>query len=182
MAVIKQKDFNPINEDNKRGPRSSEHDRLCEIAYSWLLKAKGCSFAFKELTTYASEIPDAIGWKGSGGQTFLVECKANRADFLSDRKKIFRRDPSRGMGLFRFYCCPTGLIKREELPEKWGLIYVNDKNRARQVVGGKGNIFSSHKEFMFHERNKRGEAIMLTSALRRLHLRGVLSMIYEAQT
>ena len=48
--------------------------------------------------------------------------------FLADRSKPHRLNPEMGMGKYRYYICPTGLIKPEELPEKWGLIYVSEKD------------------------------------------------------
>ena len=139
MAVVKEKPPPPPAQAER--PDHSEHERLVSIAHAWLLNAKGCSFAFAELVTYASETPDAIGWRGSSSVTLLVECKATRADFMADKKKIFRRNPVRGMGTFRFYLCPEGLIDASELPDKWGLIYVKPNGRARQVVGPKGNFY-----------------------------------------
>lgn len=155
-----------------------KHAELVKIAEKWLMGTKKCSFAFTELVCLAtSEIPDAIGFQS--GQSFLVECKTSRADFLADRKKVFRRNPWMGMGDFRYFICPAGIIKPEELPEKWGLIWVNEKGKPRQVVGPKGNIWSTQKDFMHEEKNVKAEMWMMASALRRLHLRGVLPLIYE---
>ena len=178
MAVIKEAET-PASSTSER-PEHSEHERLVSIAHSWLLNTKGCSFAFAELVTYASETPDAIGWRGSSSVTMLVECKATRADFLADRKKVFRRDPVRGMGSYRFYMCPEGLISAAELPDRWGLVYVKPNGRARQIVGPKGNCYRPSDPFRFKDKNINGERIMMSSALRRLHLRGVMPMIYEA--
>lgn len=153
------------------------HSELTIIAEGWLLKTKGCGFAFRELVTYAPEIPDAIGWRD--GITILIECKANRADFLRDKNKIFRKHPWMGMGTYRYYLCPAGVIKKEDLPEKWGLIWVDEHYKARQKVGVKGNIWNSTSPFYHQEKNESGEMYMLISALRRLHLRGVIPLIYE---
>lgn len=91
-----------------------------------------CGVTFAELSTANSEIPDVLGFQ-SGGSS-LIEAKASRSDFLGDKKKHFRRYPYVGMGNYRFYACPTGLIKEEELPEKWGLIYVSEKGRCTVKV------------------------------------------------
>lgn len=37
------------------------------------------------------------------------------------------------MGDYRYYCCPKGLIKPEELPLGWGLLYVFPSGTVRQV-------------------------------------------------
>ena len=36
--------------------------------------------------------------------------------------------PEKGIGDYRYYLCPYGVIKTEELPPHWGLLYYeNDK-------------------------------------------------------
>lgn len=157
------------------------HAELVKIAEKWLLRTRKCAFAFTELSTINSETPDAIGFRD--GQSILVECKVSRSDFLSDAKKLFRRNPEIGVGAYRFYLCPAGLIRPEDLPPRWGLVWVNEKGKTRQVVGPKGNAWGySGRAFVFSERNIQAEMTMMASALRRLHLRGVLPMIYEQPT
>jgi len=155
------------------------HTDLVKIAERWLVNSKGCGFAFADLRTINTETPDAIGFRS--GMSILVETKASRADFHADKKKIFRRNPSVGMGSFRYFLCPRGIIKPEDLPEKWGLLWVNEKSQVRQKVGPKGNIWSSTnmEDFRFPERNEQAERNMMYSALRRLHKRGILSHIYD---
>lgn len=155
------------------------HDDLVKKAETWLLKTKGCGFAFSDLRTINCETPDAIGFKS--GMSILVEVKVSRNDFHADKKKIFRLNPSLGMGYFRYFLCPKGLIKPEDLPEKWGLLWANEKGVIRQKVGPKGNIWSSFDVagFRFSKRNTQAEMNMMYSALRRLQLRGVIEQIYD---
>lgn len=155
------------------------HRELVKVAERWLLGTRKCGFAFTELVCLAtSEIPDAIGFRD--GHSILVECKTSRSDFLSDKKKIFRRCAWMGMGAYRLMLCPEGMIQPADLPEKWGLLWVNAKGKVRQVVGPKGNCWgTSGTEFWHGERNLQGEMGLMMSALRRLHLRGVLPLIYE---
>jgi len=156
------------------------HTELTGIAERWLLKTKGCGFAFKELCamTGNDEIPDAIGFRS--GISILVGCKVSRSDYLSDFKKSFRAEAWLGMGSFRFYMCPEGLIAANELPAKWGLVWVNASGKCKQKVGPKGNCeWGPVSEFYHAEKFEIGERSMMTSALRRLHLRGVLPLIYE---
>lgn len=145
---------------------------------------KKCAFVFKELHHVASpEIPDCLGFKPGQGPdhgSILVECKISRADFLADAKKAFRSRSESGVGAYRFFLCPEGVIRPEDLPERWGLVWVNAKGKALQVCGPKGNCWSySGKNYHFADRNLAGEWGMMTSALRRLHLRGVLPQIYD---
>lgn len=109
----------------------------------------------------AGEQPDAIGWRS--GVSILVECKTSRPDFLADAKKIWRRKPEKGMGNWRFYMCEKDLININELPDKWGLVYVDGK-KAEIIVGPKGNC--EWGKYMF-ENNKSAEIKLLVSALAR---------------
>jgi hypothetical protein len=158
------------------------HSELCKIAEKWLLKAKGCGFALVELCALGEngETPDAIGWRN--GYSILVECKTSRADFHSDKKKPFRKMPVLGMGTYRFYMCPAGVIQPADLPEGWGLVWVSETGKAIQKVGPKGNCWygKNAEPFKFSEKCMKSEQAMMTSALRRLHLRGVLPLIYDS--
>ena len=95
------------------------HDDLIALAARWLRRDH--PIVVTEMSSAALESPDALGFKW--GTTTLIECKASRADFLSDAKKIFRRMPERGMGNKRYYLCPAGMIDVTELPDRWGLLY-----------------------------------------------------------
>ena len=152
------------------------HKELVQVAYRWVLKNASCGVAFKELVSAStSEIADVIGF-GSGGHSVLVEVKVSRADFLCDKKKPFRVRPELGMGSQRWYCCPEGMIKVSELPEMWGLIYVNEKGKA--VVAHHPYLGRFLSRFRF-EKNKTAELSIMYSALRRLQVRGRIEEIYE---
>lgn len=152
------------------------HKTLVEIAYKWVLKNTSCGVAFKELNTGNREYADVIGF-GSWGHSVLIECKATRSDFLSDKNKPFRKNPEQGMGSQRFYCCPNGLIRTGELPEGWGLVYVNERGRATCVHSPyKGNIYERISAL---PKNSEAEFNVMYSALRRLHLKGHIESIYD---
>lgn len=158
------------------------HKELVEAGYKWLLKNGSCGVAFKELKTLSWEIPDVIGF-GSGGFSAIVECKASRSDFLCDKNKPFRKNPQLGMGSHRYYCCPKGLIKVEELPEGWGLIYVDEKGKGRLihkplkvVTTESGFVHSRHYA---HEKNIQAEHGVMYSALRRLFIKGLVKHVYD---
>ncbi len=153
---------------------NKSHKELVDIAYKWVLNNTSCGIAFKELVTANNEIPDVIAF-ASGGHSILIEVKVSRSDFLCDKKKPFRKTPKMGMGTQRFYMCPTGLIKIEDLPEKWGLIYVNEKGRATCVHKNyKGNCDYQNG----FDKNTKAEHAYMYSALRRLHIRGRLEEVY----
>jgi hypothetical protein len=85
-----------------------------------------------ELTTGAGETPDAIGWFCGGLFSILIEAKTTRRDFLADARKRFRRSPSQGVGVYRYYLTAPSLISTNELPPYWGLLEIN--GRRVQVV------------------------------------------------
>lgn len=157
------------------------HNDLVQIAYRWVLKRGSCGVAFKELNTTTSnrEYPDVIGF-GAWNHSVLIEVKVSRPDFMKDRHKSFRKDPSLGMGKYRYYMCPAGLIKPEDLPERWGLIYVNDQMKARCVVNPYGHVDGNIRRNGF-ERNIHAEHQLMYSALRRLHIKGHIDCIYDKQ-
>jgi len=138
------------------------HEDLVERAVKWLY-SHGCGFAVGEKVccNTSGEIPDAIGFKGN--QSILIECKTSRADFLVDKKKEFRQNPKEGMGNLRLFMCEEGLIKPEDLPDKWGLLYAKGK-RVTKVVFPKGNI--SYGNF-WQEKSYEDEHSLLYSCLRK---------------
>lgn len=114
------------------------HRELCVKAAKYL-KAKGiqpfhkCQYVVCELErATGSESPDAFGICNNSSQ--LIEVKVSRSDFLADKKKWFRQNPKQGLGDYRSYLCPEGVIKKYDLPEKWGLLWINDKGKIFEVL------------------------------------------------
>ena len=141
------------------------HKELVNISYKFVLNKMSCGFAVKELKTTEKEIVDVLGF-GAWNHSVLIEVKVSRQDFLADKKKSFRINPDEGVGRYRFYCCPKDLIKIEDLPNNWGLIY-EDKSKLEIVFNPycknpKGNIFSGG--FLY---NKDAERAIMYSSLRR---------------
>jgi len=113
------------------------HDELSLIVAKWLKKHSqnilipNCATIAVDMKTIEEEKPDVIGWNGCS--SIMIEVKVGRGDFLQDFKKPFRKYPEKGVGQYRYYCCPDGLIKENEIPEKWGLLYLNDKNKIEII-------------------------------------------------
>ena len=142
------------------------HDELVIAGEKWLKRSIGVRFTLSELVTAAGEIPDIIGWKS--GFSILIECKTSRADFLTDKKKFFRRYPYEGMGTYRLYLCPTGLIHSDELPKGWGLLYYDpDKKYLDRIVCFKRNIISDSGRFKAFIPNYKNEVALLVSHIAR---------------
>lgn len=144
------------------------HDELVKRAVAWLSKPSrgrgACGVVVPELVSYAGEQPDAIGWRG-GGFSVLVECKVSRSDFIVDRKK-----PRQGLGAghTRYYMCPPGLIRPDELPENWGLLYCHENKITVEVAAP-----------INEKRDLIGETAMMYSLLRRVEVRGQLRRCFS---
>lgn len=128
------------------------HKVLVGAAAQWLQRQH--SIVITEMATTGEE-PDAIGW--TGVLSTLVECKASLADFRADGKKFFRRSPEMGMGTFRYFLTPVGMVRPELLPRNWGLL---------ELVNGKVQVTVAARQF--GDANRRHEITMLVSALRRV--------------
>lgn len=155
---------------------SELHDQLCIRAAKYL-KNNGFGVVFDDryqASTGSGEYPDAIGFRN--GTSCLIEVKVSRSDFLADKKKHFRSDPSIGMGDWRFYMCPPNMIEADELPQGWGLLYAHNKI-IKNVHGFPPNTrWYSHKPFIG---NKQSECDFMYGALRRMQIKGHFDSIYE---
>lgn len=118
------------------------HKKLQEIAISWLKRPQsgrgpGCQVALQEVGgLYGGERADAWGYRwGWGGGSIVVEVKVSRSDFLVDTKKPHRNGEVLGMGTWRYYMCPEGIITLDDLPHGWGLLWVNSRGHVKLVAG-----------------------------------------------
>lgn len=140
------------------------HDDLVIIGKRWLQKQRniegrhfsGTKHIATEVTSVEKEQADVIGWHDEAQFSTLIECKISRSDFFADRKKSFRINPEAGMGQFRYFLTPKGLVSIDELPEGWGLIEVDDKN-----------LFPVKRSKYFEEFNIEAERSLLVSMWRR---------------
>ena len=135
--------------------REWTHDDLVALAAKWLRRRM--PVVITELATGGEE-PDAIGFNPRA--TILVECKASRADFLSDNGKLWRQRPDLGFGMGdrRYYLTPKDMVAAEELPERWGLLWALPGGRIREELAAA----------CFPGKDSRREHAILVSALRRL--------------
>lgn len=138
------------------------HDHLVQQAGRWL-RNQGCGVVLLEMkaNTLSGEIPDAIGWRG-GDISIVVECKTSRADYRRDACKDARLC-SMEMGDWRFYLCPEGLIQVEDLPPKYGLLWLKG-TKVLKVHGVPPNTGWGERMLTGH---KPSEMAVLYSALRR---------------
>lgn len=140
------------------------HEDLRKSAVRWLTVRRRCSVVLSEMVSAAREIPDAVGWHG--GQSYLVECKVSRSDFLRNEDKPCLR-AGRGIGTHRYFLCPTEIIRVDDLNgDGYGLLWVGDSGNVR-----------IQKEANPREANYRDEVAMLVSALRRVRTREFLTLV-----
>ena len=141
------------------------HRELCVLAAKYLknngiIPFQKAKYVVCELERQG-ESPDAFGF---GYCTQLIEVKVSRSDFLSDKKKYWRKYPQRGLGMYRSYLCPSGMINVEELPDGWGLLYYDN---------GKIDVVKKPEE---QESCHRSEIALISSILRR---EGIASQIFS---
>jgi hypothetical protein len=117
------------------------HAGLCALAAKWLKRSAsqnghGCAVAVTEAPSgWNGEIPDAVGFRISGHQdgSVMVEVKVSRSDFLADKMKPHRATV--GIGNWRYFMCPEGIIQPSDLPDGWGLLWVNPRGHIKPMAG-----------------------------------------------
>ncbi len=147
------------------------HDRLADLGAKWL-KRQGFAVIATDLGALGCrERADVIGFRSQCSAA--IESKISRADFLADLRKPHRQ--AGGIGVYRFYICPPDLIRPEELPARWGLLY-GDGKRVTEIARPKGNVWPGLKTTMpdwldwQHEADQDAERSVLFSISRRLAL------------
>ena len=139
-------------------PECSGHPGLIAECAKWAIAHRYSVVAIAECHVKCTkEVPDLLGFKATG-QATLFEIKMSRSDFKADGSKPFRKKEHTGMGLYRYYVTPYGLISPEELPEGWGLLWIAE--------GGRCYLKATSKRFL--KRDQGAEAAILVSALRRV--------------
>ncbi|RQQ88664.1 hypothetical protein DF134_18950 [Burkholderia stagnalis] len=114
------------------------HKRLVVLGEKWL-RRQGFAVVASELVTGGTrEQADVIGFRSNCSA--VIEAKASRADFLADARKPHR--VIGGLGVYRFYLCPPGVIEVADLPERWGLLYAEGRS-VRDVLRPTGNGWAS---------------------------------------
>jgi hypothetical protein len=115
-----------------------------------------CPYVYTELVCVnnTGEIPDIIGFNYC--ISIMIEVKTTRTDFLNDKKKRARQNNNEGMGQMKLYCCPENMIRPEEIPTDWGLLYITDKGKITMIQTPKR-----------HDANIITERSLLLSVIRR---------------
>ena len=149
---------------------SLTHTELCERARRWLGGPGRCPITLVEFVAAWAEIPDAIGFRNGGQDSVLIECKASRSDFLRDGQKRHRQAGVSALGSYRYYLSEPDIIRPEDLPERWGLLWV--KPRGLRLVAGAdpGRHYWPAETDVWRWPAGPGERALMFSALQRLKL------------
>lgn len=152
------------------------HTELTRLAAEWLKRpasrnGPGCQVVVTEgkIGWNEGEIPDAIGFRAAVYQecSVLVECKVSRSDFLADAQKPHRIAPETGMGLYRYYMAPAGVIEPEALPPGWGLVEVTTRGSLK-VLRGHVLLKRDEEDSFRHAHNQQNEWALLARTLYRV--------------
>lgn len=151
---------------------SKQHEFQSQLAARWA-KKQGFPIVATNLGAVGSrEIVDLIAFRSTC--SLMIESKISRSDFKADSKKPERTFG--GVGTYRFYITPVDMVSAEEIPEGWGLLYVDGK-KIIEVVKPLGNLWPNYNyedargwaKFK-HEVDHDAERAMLFSIARRLVL------------
>jgi hypothetical protein len=112
---------------------------------------------------------------GHNDGSIVLEAKVSRADFLADAKKPHRQ-PGKGLGRWRYYLCPEGLISPDELPLGWGLLYASERGVIQAIAGPArvlaekkgGEYFNAACEAYSNPSDREREVFLLTHLLARV--------------
>ncbi|WP_143209781.1 adenylosuccinate synthase [Salmonella enterica] len=121
-----------------------------------------------------TERADAWGYRwGWRGGSVLGEVKVSRSDFLRDKHKPHRQHG--GLGDYRYYMCPEGIINISDLPDRWGLLWVNKRGHVKLMAGHicclVGNSWGGNRDLAYfwkHETDMEVERGLLAYMLHRV--------------
>lgn len=132
-------------------PAPITHAELVLRACSWLARKCHCSAVMRECGAPWGEQPDAIGFRS--GSSYLIECKASFYDLCADVRKPHRMKQSHGMGQFRWYLVPEGLLSEivdlEGALRGWGVLEARrhgSKLAVRETIKSKITKWNAQAE------------------------------------
>lgn len=135
------------------------HKELNQIGLKFL-QGKYANYKYKsqivrtELSSAAGEIPDVVGFYSGG--CVIIESKTSKADFNRDKKK-YHRQPSKGIGDYRFFLCKIDLISVDDLYDDWGLLYTD----------GVTTTIIKHPTYRGKDRSRYEDCLIMYSIMRR---------------
>lgn len=136
-------------------------------------------FRWKYIMKYVYKVPNVFmyEWESDlwvmdkNGVTVEFEIKTSRSDFFNDFKKEKHLNLKKGANHF-FFVVPYNLIKREELNEKYGLIYIKENGSftiIRKSMRFSGNYFTNWK-YLASKMYRRWERMWCETTKNRMYL------------
>lgn len=166
LQEVRQRDIHDYDIDGIVDTEEVMSHTLCvKMATEYMRKR--AEVVLPEFFSHNSELPDVIAF--TSRDSTVIECKVSRSDFLRDKTKPFRINANQGMGDYRYYCAPKGLIKLEELPRGWGLIEILPNGKMRKCVDS----------WLVHKKNIDAELYLLFYYARRANYAGVHKTVLE---
>lgn len=116
------------------------HDEIADWGAK-RIRTMGYQFSCSNMTSAThGEQPDVLGI-AAYGESILIEVKVSRSDFLADKKKPWRKNPQQGIGDYRVFLTPKGLLKPDEIPYGWSLWEVHGKTKPiLKIIKGKVKV------------------------------------------
>ncbi|ENW02987.1 hypothetical protein [Acinetobacter beijerinckii] len=148
------------------------HDDLVVIASKWVKNRLNFPVVATELKCIGSrEIPDVLAFRAQ--TSLIIECKTSLSDFRKDFAKPERNGSQVGVGNYRLYCAPAGLISIDRIPESWGLLEVDHEGKVALVKFKQGNIYHNNEspdhyklnDSFYHDSDMKKERAFLYSIL-----------------
>lgn len=146
------------------------HQKLVNITAQWASNFLKFPLVLKEPKCILSrEIPDVLAFRANG--SLLIECKMSREDFFADFKKPERCGNVLGLGNYRVYAAPEGLLEINDIPKKWGFIEITHNQKVIVKRLKVGNVYLDNdsnptaqaEDIYFHMSDLKAERGMLYS-------------------
>jgi hypothetical protein len=148
------------------------HKELVILSSNWVNRVLKFPIVCSELKCNGSrEIPDVLAFRSNS--SLIIECKTSLSDFRKDFSKPERNGSRIGVGNYRLYCAPVGLITIDRIPESWGLLEIDHKGKVALVKFKQGNIYHNNdspehyklNDSFYHDSDIKKERAFLYSIL-----------------
>jgi len=114
-----------------------------------------------------SSIKDLRSWAAKKEDALFIDKRFSRklenietyVNCYCAQDKTYQEAPH--LGESRFYVCPKDIISKSEVPEGWGLIYIDEKERFRQILPSgkwKANV-KVERDIIAHALRKLGNGV-----------------------
>lgn len=109
------------------------HKALKRLALHWLKERVVDLVANEVKFKNTKSIADAVGINLKRKEIRIIEVKATKEDFKRDHKLFDEQNTYYNHAHYSYLMCPEGIIKKEEVPEGYGLLWVDDYDGIKLV-------------------------------------------------